>query len=122
MCCQIVGLGLRCELFYILQNGVDMIFKCIQGVLTIMVVILLLGGFVIALAGHVELLSRSRIIVLQNFVKEDIPNLELEHEKRQAVSCWNQVITQYTIKNHFACLLLTFGAISPVSVWNKRSL
>lgn len=64
------------ELFNILHNTIYMLLHCIQSVLEVIVKVLLLGALIIRLTCHVKLVCSSRIIVLQDLVQEDIPNLQ----------------------------------------------
>ena len=75
MCLQIIRLRRLGELVNISKNRVYMLFQCIQRVLKVLTVDFLLGGLVIRFASHIELVCRPLIVVLQNFVEEDVPDL-----------------------------------------------
>ena len=75
MSLQIITLRGRGKLFHILHNTVHMLLQCIQRVLEVLIMVLLLGPLVVGLAGDVELFGGSGVVVLQDFVEEDVPDL-----------------------------------------------
>ena len=49
----------------------------------VLVVVLLFGGFIVTLHGNVELVGGTGVIVFQDFVQEEIPDLERERENER---------------------------------------
>lgn len=52
-----------------------MLFQGIKGVGKVLFMVLLFGSLVIVLAGRAELLGCTGVVLLQNIVKKDIPDL-----------------------------------------------
>lgn len=75
MSIHIISLRQSRKLLDICHNTVYMLFHCIESVLKVLFLVLLLGTLVVALACYVVLFCGTGVVVLENFVKEDIPNL-----------------------------------------------
>ena len=78
MCIHIITLRQPRELLDICHDTVYMLLHSIEGVLEVLFLVLLLGTLVVALACYVVLFCGAGVVVLENFVKEDIPNLDTE--------------------------------------------
>ena len=74
---QIKRLCLHIHILNISQDTVNMLLQWIECVLEVLIVILLLGALVVGFDGNVELFGGSGVIVLQDFVQEEIPDLLL---------------------------------------------
>lgn len=85
MCLQIIRLRVHGKLFNILHNTIHVLFQCIQSVLKVLIMVLLFRGLVVALARHEEIVGGTLIILLQDFIEEDVPNLVCRREKMMTI-------------------------------------
>jgi len=72
---NIVRIRLRREPFHVLQNSVHVLLQCVEGVLKVLIVISLLGTLIVRLAHYIELFGGCLIILLEDVVEEDVPDL-----------------------------------------------
>ena len=79
MHCLVIGLRHHGKVLTVSKNPVHMLLQCIEGVCIVLCVVLLFRPLIIGLACHGELLGCSRVVLLQNAVKEDIPDLCTYH-------------------------------------------
>jgi hypothetical protein len=73
MSLQIITLRFIIQLIHTGQQFIDVIFQGIQSVLKVMIVVLLFGALVVGYAGLVEGVGGVGVVVLEEFVEEDIP-------------------------------------------------
>lgn len=64
------------HIIHIFQNSVYMCFDCIKCVLEVLVLVLLLCALVVTLYCDEVCLGGSGVVVDQDFVQEEIPNLD----------------------------------------------
>jgi len=112
----IIRLGHHRELLHILHNREHVVLHCVEGVCKPLCMHLLFGRLIIHFTCHVELLRSSLIILLQNIVEKDVPNLWRVVNEMKMMRFCECVGGTTTVREVAAHLLLTLGAISPLSV------
>lgn len=70
---QIIILRLHIQVIHTGQQFIDVIFKRLERILKVVIVILLFGVFVVGYTGLVECVGGVGIVVLEEFVEEDVP-------------------------------------------------